>query len=182
MLRTLVRVSCAVAMAAPLFVHAAAAQTIDGAGGYSYRNEAAIPSGRESIHGWFGALGGNVNDALGAFFQFSRQSKTFGAGADAVDVNLSIIGGGPRLTGNQRAAVTYFVNALFGTAKISTKFHEVSESLPGRFAFQPAVGVDVKAGGTVGIRFEFAPTYIKPDADEDAWAYHFLVGIVVRGG
>jgi hypothetical protein len=178
MIRKLVHISGAVVTAMLLFANTGSAQTIDGAGGYAFRHEE-----NESIKkGWFGAIGGNFNDAFGAFFQVSQHSKTFDNLAVPVDVTLSVIGGGPRLTGNQRAGVTYFVNALFGTAKLKTKAAGNSVSLPGRFAFQPAVGVDVKAGGTVGVRFEFAPTYIKPEGDETAWAYHFMVGVVVRGG
>jgi Outer membrane protein beta-barrel domain len=185
MIRKLVQVSAAVLTAVLVFASTGSAQTWDVSGGYAYRNESG-GEGQPRLaieKGWYGAGGFNFNDSLGVFGQISQHSESFAN--DTVDVKLSIVGGGPRLTGNPRSGVTYFVNALFGAATIKSKLNDVSlPSPPSRFAFQPAIGVDVKAGGTVGVRFEFAPTYIKPESgeDEDAWAYHFMVGIVVRGG
>ena len=186
MIRKLGPIAGAVLTAVLLFASTGSAQTWDVSGGYALRNEEGENDTRVNIkNGWYGAGGFNFNDSFGVFGQVSRHSKSFDEFAVPVDVTLTIVGGGPRLTGNQRSGVTYFVNALFGTAKVKAKAAGVSTSSEGKFAFQPAVGVDVKAGGTVGVRFEFAPTYIKPDegaGDSSAWAYHFMVGVVVRGG
>jgi Outer membrane protein beta-barrel domain len=166
-----------------LFASTGSAQTFDVSGGWAYRNEAGLTEdSRLSIEkGWFGAAGFNINDSFGVFGQLSQHSESDIVAAND-NVKLFIIGGGPRVTGNQRASVTYFAQALFGRASLKAKLSDVTIFSDSRFAFQPAVGVDVKAGGVVGVRFEFAPTYIKPDADEDAWAYHLMIGIVVRGG
>ena len=183
MIRKLVHISGIVLTTVLVFASTGSAQSFDVSGGYAYRNESG-GEGQPRLgieKGWYGAAGFNVNDSFGVFGQVSQHSASFFN--DTVDVKLTILGGGPRLTGNQRSGVTYFVNALFGVATI--KRTPATVDFPKKFAFQPAVGVDVKAGSTVGVRFEFAPTYIKPDEGvrtSDAWAYHFMVGIVVRGG
>lgn len=185
MIRKFVHISGIVLTAVLVFASTGSAQSFDVSGGYAYRNESGGEGQPRLVieKGWYGAGGFNFNDAFGVFGQVSQHSESFFN--DTVDVKLTILGGGPRFTGNQRAGVTYFVNALFGVATIKRTERNFSEDFPKKFAFQPAVGVDVKAGGTVGVRFEFAPTYIKPDADAvdpKPWAYHFMVGVVVRGG
>jgi Outer membrane protein beta-barrel domain len=190
MIRKFVHISGAVLTAMLLFAATGSAQTFDVSGGYAYRNESG-GEGQDRVaikNGWYGAAGFNLNDSFGVFGQLSQHKTSIdvpvgGGQIVPVDVTLRLYGGGPRISGNQRAPVTYFVQALFGGAQLKTKVGGAnSTTSESRFAFQPAVGVDVKAGGTVGVRFEFAPTYIKPDGNEDAWAYHFMVGIVVRGG
>ena len=183
MIRKFVHIAFTTFTGVLLFASTSSAQTFDVSGGWAVRNEAGLEDTRLTIEkGWFAAAGYNFNDSLGIFGQLSQHSETVDVGVTDVNVKLFIIGGGPRLSGNQRAPVTYFVQALFGRASLKTKVSDISIGSDSRFAFQPAVGLDVKAGGTVGVRFEFAPTYIKPENDEDAWAYHFMVGIVVRGG
>jgi hypothetical protein len=191
MLRKPVKVSGALLTAMLLFAATGSAQTFDVSGGYAYRSESG-GEGQDRVsikNGWYGAAGFNLNDSFGVFGQLSQHKKSFDVFGvpEPVDVTLNLYGGGPRISGNQRSAVTYFGQALFGGAQLKSKVGNSNSRSETRFAFQPAVGVDVKAGGTVGVRFEFAPTYIRPEEGtnsraSDNWAYHFMVGIVVRGG
>jgi hypothetical protein len=193
MIRKFIQVSCTTLAVLFVFAAAGSAQTFDVSGGYAYRSESG-GEGRDRItikNGWYGAAGFNLNDSFGVFGQLSQHKKSFGPPdvVQPVDVTLNIYGGGPRISGNQRAGVTYFVQALVGGAQLKTKLTNTGTTGPSdtHFAFQPAVGVDVKGGGTVGVRFEFAPTYIKPPKGvvtraSDNWAYHFMVGVVYRGG
>ena len=192
MIRKFVHIAFATFTGLLLFASTTSAQTFDVSGGYAYRNESG-GEGQDRVaikKGWYGAAGFNLNDSFGVFGQLSQHKKSFDVPVvtQPVDVTLNVYGGGPRITGNQRSGVTYFGQALFGVAQVKAKARSASSSISdSRFAFQPAVGVDVKAGGTVGVRFEFAPTYIKPQEGtstrtSDNWAYHFMVGVVVRGG
>jgi hypothetical protein len=179
MIRKLAPLSSAILTVVLLYPCAASAQTFDIAGGYAYRNEDGGDLGGRLVieKGWFGAAGFNLNDSFGVFGQLSQHKEPFGP----IDVTLSVYGGGPRVSGNQRSGVTYFAQLLLGGASVKTSGGAVDLS-ESHFAMQPAVGVDIKAGGTVGVRFSFAPTYIKDERSEHQWAYHIMVGIVFRGG
>jgi hypothetical protein len=179
MLRKLVQISGAVFTAVLLFATTGSAQTFDVSGGYAWLHEEDLTVPK----GWYGAAGFNFNDSFGIFGQVSQHKKTLGVGGVDVDTTLSIFGAGPRISGNQRAAVTYFAQAMFGGASSKATVAGVSSSefKDSNFAIQPAVGVDIKAGGTVGVRAQGGLTFIKADPDwQREWV--FFLGIVVRGG
>jgi hypothetical protein len=179
MIRKLVHISGAVATAVLLFATTGSAQTFDVSGGYAWlhEDELTVPNG------WYAAGAFNLNDSFGIFGQVSQHKKTLDVGGVDVDTTLSIFGAGPRISGNQRAGVTYFAQAMFGRAnsKASVAGVSSSEFKDGNFAIQPAAGVDVKAGGTVGVRFQVGETFIRA-ADDWQKELTFFVGIVVRGG
>ena len=179
MIRKLVQMSGAVLAAVLLFASTGSAQTFDVSGGYAWlhEDELTVPNG------WYGAAGFNLNDSFGIFGQVSQHKKTIRTAGVDVDTTLSIFGGGPRLSGNQRAGVTYFAQAMFGGAssKASVAGISSSEFKDSNFAIQPAAGVDIKAGGKVGVRIQGGVTFIKAEPD---WQkeYTLFAGIVVRGG
>jgi len=179
MIRTLVRISGAVLTAMLLFATTGSAQTFDVSGGYAWlhEDELTVPNG------WYAAAGFNLNDSFGIFGQVSQHKKTLNIPPVDVDTTLSIFGAGPRISGNQRAPVTYFAQVMFGGAssKASVKGVSSSDFKDSNFAIQPAAGVDIKAGGKVGARFQVGETFIKSTGD---WQKEltFFVGIVVRGG
>ena len=179
MLRKLVQISGAVLTAVLLFATTGSAQTFDVSGGYAWlhEDELTVPNG------WYGAAAFNLTDSFGIFGQISQHKKTLDVGGVDVNTTLSIFGAGPRISGNQRAGVTYFAQVMIGGAssKASVSGVSSSEFKDSNFALQPAAGVDVKAGGTVGVRFQVGETFIKAESD---WQKEltFFVGIVVRGG
>jgi hypothetical protein len=179
MIRKLVQMSGMALMAVLLFASSGVAQTFDVAGGYAWLREEdlTVPNG------WFGAAGVNLNDSFAVFGQLSQHSKTLNVSGIDVDTKLTIWGGGPRLTGNQRSSVTYFAQLLLGGASSKASVSGVSgqDFKDSNFALQPAAGVDVKAGGTVGVRFQGGLTLIKAEPEwQREWV--ILVGIVFRGG
>jgi hypothetical protein len=128
MIRKLVHISGAVLTAVLLFAATGSAQTFDVSGGYAYRNESG-GEGQDRVaikNGWYGAAGFNLSDSFGVFGQLSQHKTSIdvpigGGQIVPVDVTLRLYGGGPRISGNQRAPVTYFVQALFGGAQLKTK-------------------------------------------------------------
>ena len=179
MIRTLVRISGAVVTAMLLFATTGSAQTFDVSGGYAWLHEEdlTVPQG------WYGAAGVNLSDSFAVFGQLSQHSKEVNVAGVNVDTKLTIWGAGPRITGNQRSAVTYFAQALLGGAKSSASVSGISgtDFSDSNFAVQPAVGVDLKAGGVVGVRLQGGLTFIKAEPEwQREWV--FLVGIVYRGG
>jgi hypothetical protein len=179
MIRKLVHISGIVLTAVLLFATTGSAQTFDVSGGYAWlhEDELTVPNG------WYGAVGFNLNDSFGIFGQISRHSKTINTAGVDVDTNLTIFGGGPRISGNQRAGVTYFAQVLLGGAKSEATATSLSSATfkDTNFALQPAAGVDVKAGGTIGVRLQGGLTLIKAVDDwEKEWV--FQIGIVFRGG
>ena len=179
MIRKLVHLSGAAAIALLLFPSTGSAQTFDVSGGYAWlhEDELTVPNG------WYGAAGFNLNDSFGIFGQVSQHKKTINAVGVDVDTKLTIFGAGPRISGNQRAGVTYFAQVLLGRATSKATVNGVSGASfsDGNFAIQPAAGVDVKAGGTVGVRFQVGETFIRTAGDYQK-ELTFFVGIVVRGG
>ena len=112
MIRKLVHLSGAAAIALLLFPSTGSAQTFDVSGGYAWlhEDELTVPNG------WYGAAGFNLNDSFGIFGQVSQHKKTINAVGVDVDTKLTIFGAGPRISGNQRAGVTYFAQVLLGRA------------------------------------------------------------------
>lgn len=179
MIRKLVLISSTTLTALLLFASTGSAQTFDVAGGYAWLRETSLTV----PNGWFAAGGVNLNDSFGIFGQLSQHSKTLNVNTVNVDTKLSIYGVGPRLSGNQRSSVTYFAQVLIGgaNAKASVSSSSGNNFSTTNFAIQPAAGVDVKAGGTVGVRFQVGETFIKADGETQK-ELTFMVGIVVRGG
>jgi hypothetical protein len=179
MIRKFVHISGAVLTAMLLFAATGSAQTFDVSGGYAWlhEDELTVPNG------WYGAAGFNLNDSFGLFGQLSTHKKTVNSGGVDVDTRLTIFGAGPRISGNQRSSVTYFAQVLIGGASSKASVAGVSgaDFKDSNFAVQPAAGVDVKAGGTVGVRFQVGETFIKAEGDTQKELTIF-VGIVVRGG
>ena len=179
MLRKFVQISFTVLTGLLLFASSGSAQTFDVAGGYAWLREEdlTVPGG------WFAAGGVNLNDSFALFGQYSQHSKDITVNNAIVDTKLAIYGGGPRITGNQRSGVTYFAQLLLGQAKASAqvKNRPETESSTKNFALQPVVGVDLKAGGVVGVRLQGGVTLIKAEPDwQREWV--IMVGIVFRGG
>jgi hypothetical protein len=179
MIRKLVQIAGIAVTAVLLFGTTGSAQTFDVSGGYAWLHEEDLTVPK----GWYGAVGFNLNDSFGIFGQISRHSKTVNEAGVDVDTNLTIFGGGPRISGNQRAGVTYFAQVLLGGAKSEASVTSLSSATfkDTNFALQPAAGVDIKAGGTIGVRAQGGLTLIKADPDwQKEWV--FFLGIVVRGG
>lgn len=178
MIRKLVHLMFATLTGLLLFASTGSAQTFDVAGGYAWLHETdlTVPNG------WFGAAGVNLNDSFGIFGQLSQHSKEINVAGVNVDTTLRIFGGGPRLSGNQRSGVTYFAQVLLGGAQTKASVSGVSTSVSDtNFAIQPAGGVDIKAGGTLGVRFQIGETFIKAEGETQK-EFTFFIGIVVRGG
>ena len=179
MLRKLVQISGAVLTAMLLFATTGSAQTFDVSGGYAWLREEDLTVPK----GWYAAAGVNLSDSFAVFGQLSQHTKTLNVSGVDVDTKLTIWGAGPRITGNQRSGVTYFAQALLGGAKSSASVSGISgtDFSDSNFAVQPAVGVDLKAGGVVGVRLQGGLTFIKAEPEwQREWV--FLIGIVYRGG
>src|SRR5262245_41397550 len=120
MIRKFAQTSLITLAAVLLFTATGAAQTLDASVGYAFRRETDLSVEK----GWFGAVGANLNDSFGLFGQLSQHRATVDVPVNLqivpVDVTLTIFGGGPRISGNQRAGVTYFAQALFGGARLTT--------------------------------------------------------------
>src|SRR4029077_9425487 len=110
MIRKLAQISGIVLTGVLLFATTGSAQTFDVSGGYAWlhEDELTVPNG------WYGAAGFNLTDSVGIFGQGSQHKKTLDVGGVDVKTTLSIFGAGPRISGNQRAGVTYFAQAMFG--------------------------------------------------------------------
>jgi hypothetical protein len=179
MIRKLVQIAGTAAAAVLLFASTGSAQTFDVSGGYAWLHEEDLTVPK----GWYGAAGFNINDSFGIFGQVSQHKKTINTSGVDVDTTLSIFGGGPRISGNQRDSVTYFAQLMLGGASSKASVAGISsaEFKDSNFALQPAAGVDVKAGGTIGVRAQGGLTLIKADPDwQKEWV--LFLGIVVRGG
>jgi len=179
MIRKFVHIAFATFTGLLLFASTSSAQSFDVAGGYAWLHETdlTVPNG------WFGAAGVNLNDSFAIFGQLSQHTKTINIAGVDVDTTLRIFGGGPRLTGNQRAGVTYFAQVLLGGATAKASVSNVSSASVSNtnFAIQPAGGVDIKVGGTIGARFQIGETFIRAEGETQK-EFTFFIGIVVRGG
>src|SRR4029077_13662372 len=104
MIRKLAQISGIVLTGVLLFATTGSAQTFDVSGGYAWLHEdqLTVPNG------WYGAAGFHFNDSFGVFGQVSQHKKTVNVLGVDVDTTLSIYGAGPRISGKQRAGVTYF--------------------------------------------------------------------------
>src|SRR5262245_40829340 len=170
MIRKLVQISCIVVTAVLLFATTGLAQTFDVSGGYAWLHEEDLTVPK----GWYGAAGFNLNDSFGIFGQVSQHKKTINTAGVDVDTTLTIFGAGPGISGNQRSSVTYFAQALIGGATSKATVSGISSASfkDSNFAVQPAAGVDIKAGGTVGVRAQGGLTFIKADPDwQKEWVF-----------
>src|SRR5438552_3992410 len=133
----------------------ASAQTpkFEVAGGYAYLHETdlSIPAG------WFGSVGGTLNDWVGIVGAVSGHYKTQTESGVDVDTQLHTFVAGPKFASYKNSNITPYVQVLFGgshvsgNAKVPGSTATVSVSQNG-FDFQPGVGVDIKGNGAVGIR------------------------------
>ena len=179
MIRKIVHISFATVTALLLYASTGAAQTFDVAGGYAWLREEdlTVPGG------FFGAAGFNLNDSFAVVGQYSQHSKDLNVSGVGVETKLAIYGVGPKITGNQRAGVTYFAQMLVGGAKATASVPGVSgtDVSNTNLALQPVVGVDIKAGGVVGVRLQGGVTLINADPEwQREWV--IMAGIVFRGG
>jgi hypothetical protein len=122
MIRKLVHISGTALMTVLLFASSGLAQTFDVSGGYAWLREEDLTVPK----GWYAAAGVNLNDSFAVFGQLSQHTKTLDVSGVDVDTKLTIWGAGPRITGNQRSAVTYFAQALLGGAKSSASVSGIS--------------------------------------------------------
>jgi hypothetical protein len=162
-----------------LVARTGSAQTFDISGGYAWLRETDLTWPK----GFYIAARGNLNDSFGIFGQLSQHTKTLNISGVDVSARLRIFGAGPRITGNQRSGVTYFAQLLLGGAQATSEVPSISSVSVSRthFAIQPAGGVDVKAGGTVGVRFQVGETFIRAEGEAQKELTLF-VGVVIRGG